>query len=62
MVNSEIIDARMKSIQTVFTQEQIQELQSRIKLLEWTLKGITDFVYPTAAVVAVALIAKHTHP
>jgi hypothetical protein len=28
----------------------------------WTLKGITDFVYPTAAVVAVALIAKHTHP
>jgi len=28
----------------------------------WTLKGITDFVYPTAAVIAVALIAKHTHP
>jgi hypothetical protein len=28
----------------------------------WTLKGITDFVYPTAAVVAVALIATHTHP
>lgn len=33
-----------------------------LQLRAWTLKGITDFVYPTAAVVAVALIAKHTHP
>jgi hypothetical protein len=33
-----------------------------LQLRAWTLKGITDFVYPTAAVIAVALIAKHTHP